>query len=398
MRGLIDSGFDLTPIAEFVDGVKLIIDVSKLQKITDLGRRAWRRNLDHLCDHAEEVLLWDCPPELTTQFNATPALLSMARVVSYRLRHDCSACEAAVWVRVNAATLEAADLDPEHLECSANRPIDFRDNQSLTELRKHSANTHSTASVQDTIAKLLRSPPRLEGTGTTVPTRERSRLVPAALRRSTHFSRNPVRHPWKARITPTAPVLGGFVVTVFLGGFTMGYAFRPATLPKSVIVDFAVSLNDGRFDTAKRILNTYQDKLPDLLVDIYRFELESAQNEAADIYRRQAQRAFRRQHYDDAVGYAVEAIAIDDSDRDMVFLLADAHRLSGRKEEAVEYYKTFIEGSPGDELTDDAMYWYAEVLIERGQHDEARNLLNQVLARRQSNFRRSASRLLAELP
>ncbi|MEO0814484.1 MAG: hypothetical protein AAFY60_16615, partial [Myxococcota bacterium] len=83
LRGVINGQFDAKKFVTSIRGPRVILNLSKLSAIEDGGRRLWRRALEHLTDHSDEVLLWDCPSELTEQFSDTPALLAQARVASY---------------------------------------------------------------------------------------------------------------------------------------------------------------------------------------------------------------------------------------------------------------------------------------------------------------------------
>ncbi|MEO1172059.1 MAG: tetratricopeptide repeat protein [Myxococcota bacterium] len=169
-------------------------------------------------------------------------------------------------------------------------------------------------------------------------------------------------------------------------------------LPEEPVLQYAISLNEGEFDEAEAVLDRSESQLPVILVELYRQEISRARAEAADVYRRQALEAYRSKRFEEAESYAAEAIAIEDPGGDMLFLLAQSLRLSGKRNDAAPHYRSFFEKYPDDEKADDAMYWRSESLARLGQYDEAKELLENIMALTRSNMKRQATKLLLELP
>lgn len=193
------------------------------------------------------------------------------------------------------------------------------------------------------------------------------------------------------------------LTAVGIGAFLLGVlAMTPFcdsnSLPERPVLEYTLSLNEGEFDQAEAILDRTEYELPAVLVELYRQEISRARAEAADVYRRQALEAYRSRRYDEAESYAAEAIAIEDPGGEMLFLRAQSLRLSGKRNAASPHYQSFFEKYPQDDKADDAMYWRSDALARLGQYDEAKELLEGIMALDRSNMKRQATKLLLELP
>ncbi len=493
LSGVIDGTFNAKSLIDIINAPRVILNLSKLERIDDGGRRVWRRTLEHLSDTAEEVLLWDCPSDVTEQFSETPALIAQARVASYQVPYRCTSCKKDIAVRLDAATLNPDDVSGSLCRGCDGKLRVQRNPEVLVDLRKHSAFEHAALRMKNLVISMERrfgdsdflevhtasdlpdafesttnvlpagsgetkieeltpvqseqthpdpgdagpvplesseptrpEPPRDARSDRTTPdppepTRpdrpsQKPRLEPrrAGVARAsnpddldasppldaTGIGEKRVRLQPRRRRTEMVPVLPLAAVGIagLVIGFVFGFLASEGGLPETPILKFTVSLNDGDFAKAEAVLEASKGELPEILVELYRQELSRARADAAEVYRRQAVDTFKEKRYDEAASYAQEAIVIDDPEGRMLFLLADALRLGGRKNEALPHYRAFFEKFPEDERADDAMYWGAEALTRLGQYDEAKDLLERILALTRSNYKRPAGKLLLDLP
>lgn len=499
LSGVVDGTFNAKAFVEVINSPRVILNLSKLERIDDGGRRVWRRLLEHLSDTAEEVLLWDCPSDVTEQFSETPALIAQAKLASYQVPYRCTSCRKDIAVRLDAATLNPDDVSGALCRGCDGKLRVQRNPEVLVDLRKHSAFENAALRMKNLVVSMERrfgdsdflevhtasdlpdafesttnvlpagsgetkieeltpiqseqtrpdpsdaapsplesseptrpEPPRESRPDRTVPDRENGpperasqkqmRIEPrlagnanfgaGAARRSLagddvalametdYAAERKLRlhpRPRRTEVVPIVPIaavgLAGLVI-----GFVIGFLSTEGGLPETPILKFTVSLNDGDFTKAEAVLEASKGELPDILVELYRQELARARADAADVYRRQAVQSFKEQRYDEAASYAREAIVIEDPEGKMLYLLADSLRLAGKKNDALPHYRAFFEKFPEDELADDAMFWRAEALARLGQYDEAKDLLERILALTRSNHKRQAGKLLLDLP
>jgi soluble lytic murein transglycosylase len=77
------------------------------------------------------------------------------------------------------------------------------------------------------------------------------------------------------------------------------------------------------------------------------------------------------------------------------FIMAQAQRRGGDASAALAEYLAFAEAYSDNVYADDAQFWAAEILAERGQRSEAAELYRAVIANPKTNLRQRAKKRLA---
>jgi hypothetical protein len=406
-----------------------------------------------------EVFVWDCPSQISELFNEVPALLAKAKIASFRVPYQCSSCKKEIPVRLDAASLNPDDVSSGLcVGCDGKLRVQ-RNPEVLIDLRPHASTSPSGVELKP-VVRILNTqldgrpsdylvdtasdlPHAFESTNTDFPPKHPSEsssestqidggVLPSEHSGDTTLPEEPDDGATIARtLSPfpepqgvveerpvepraaVAPAVRPFasagqvlpllpVAVVALAGIVVGslatLTFTENGLPSKVVISFATLLNEGSFQEATTLLDNSEEELPPGLVVIYRQEIERARLEAARVYAEEAVSAFKEKRFEEAVRYARDALGIEDPDGKMLFLLADALRLSGNAAEAEGYYQQFAEKFPDDRLADDAMYWRASALASQGQYELATSLCERVLSDPKSNFHTAAKRLLREMP
>lgn len=195
-------------------------------------------------------------------------------------------------------------------------------------------------------------------------------------------------------LLPVAAVgFAGIVLGLLAGLMLSDEGLSPAT-----VLAFSTELNEGNFEKAKSVLDGAEDDLPAELVLLYRQEIDRARADATQFYIREARRALQEKRFEEAVQYGRDALRLDKTNGEMLFLVGEALRLSGKNDAALTYYHQFTERFPDSMHADDAMYWRAAALAAQGQYDLATSLCERILANEKSNFHTAAKRLLRSIP
>lgn len=82
-------------------------------------------------------------------------------------------------------------------------------------------------------------------------------------------------------------------------------------------------------------------------------------------------------------------------DWEAYFTIAQAHRRAGDASAALAEYLAFAEAYPDNVYADDAQFWAAEILAERGQRREAAELYRAVIANPKTNLKARATKRLS---
>jgi TolA-binding protein len=109
--------------------------------------------------------------------------------------------------------------------------------------------------------------------------------------------------------------------------------------------------------------------------------------------------AFAEERFAEALAVGLHMAERRQLDWESRFALAEAARLAGRPEVALEHYQAFIDlYPPANIYMDDAQFWAAKLLAGQRRFGEARKLFSAVAKNPTSNLRRRAQKRLAELP
>ncbi|MEM6730798.1 MAG: hypothetical protein AAF658_04540, partial [Myxococcota bacterium] len=156
LNGVIDDTFNAKGLIDQIHGARVVLNLANLDGINDDGKRLWRRMLEHLSDNAEEVLLWDCPSEVTEQFSETPALLALAKIATYSVPYRCTSCKKDIAVRLDAATLNPDDVSGSLCRGCDGKLRVQRNPEVLVDLRKHSAFDNAALRMKNLVQSMER--------------------------------------------------------------------------------------------------------------------------------------------------------------------------------------------------------------------------------------------------
>ncbi len=112
--------------------------------------------------------------------------------------------------------------------------------------------------------------------------------------------------------------------------------------------------------------------------------------------RRSMFRAYRRADYALALNFARRLNKSYAVDWEAAFMIAESERHAGSPDTALRLYRRFYRIYPKSTYADDALFWIAEILVKRGNINEAKMLYRRI-AKTSSDFATSARERLYDL-